>query len=165
MGETHTTAEALEAAALNREVHADGTDRAPPVPKATSRPASQAEWAYRRLVLYLRAFEDSLDEDHEAAMGFAGGPGGPAGLLRIEGVGFSAPDLVTFAGRDRDGGRAQLIQHVSQLNVVLRAVRKPKDTKPYRIGFRLARALEEDGASSEGEGENGGDGDGEIGGA
>ena len=139
---THTTAEALEAAALNREIHADGSDRAPPVPAAGKRPASPAEWAYRRLVLYLRAFEEGLDEDHEAAMGFAGGPGGAAGLLRIKGVGFSAPDLVTFAGTDRDGGRSQLIQHVSQLNVVLRAIRKPGEARPYRIGFRLARALE-----------------------
>ncbi|MEM9796112.1 MAG: DUF6173 family protein [Pseudomonadota bacterium] len=144
MDTTNTTAEIMEGAALNREVHADGKDHAPPVPEKPKRPASAAEWAYRRLVLYLRAFEDTLDEDHEAAMGFTGGPGGPAGLLRIEGVGFSAPDLVTFAGQDRDGNRAQLIQHVSQLNVVLRAIQKAPDKPPYRIGFRLAAALSDD---------------------
>lgn len=148
MTQPHTTAEALEAAALNRELHADGADHAPPPPKSDARAASPAEWAYRRLVLYLRSFEETLDDDHEAAMGFAAGP---EGLLRIHGVGFSAPDLVTFAGVDRHGAKTQLIQHVSQLNVALRAAPKA-GPKPYRIGFRLAAAIDEDDAASPTEG-------------
>ena len=68
-------------------------------------------------------------------MGFAGGQ---AGVLAIEGVGFFDPDLVTFYGRDEDGLKTQLIQHVSQLNVLLRAVPKeqPEDP-PRRIGFQM----------------------------
>ena len=69
-------------------------------------------------------------------MGFAGGD---AGVLRIEGIGFFAPDILTFYGRDEDESRTQLIQHVSQLNVMLRALPKPSaDEQPRRIGFRLA---------------------------
>ena len=73
-------------------------------------------------------------------MGFTGGD---AGILRIEGVGFFAPDIVTFYGTDSTGGHTQLVQHVSQLNVMLRAM--PKDAKApeaRRIGFRLAQNLE-----------------------
>lgn len=68
-------------------------------------------------------------------MGFAGGD---AGVLQIEGVGFFEPDILTFYGRDEDGLKTQLIQHVSQLNVVLRAIPKMEPEEPARrIGFRL----------------------------
>ena len=68
-------------------------------------------------------------------MGFTGGQ---AGVLQIEGVGFFDPDLVTFYGRDEDGMKTQLIQHVSQLNVMLRAVPKQvAEDPPRRIGFQL----------------------------
>ena len=146
MTEIATSAEAMEAAALTRavELRADGRDHAVPVPAALAKGArdrSPAEWAYQRVVLYLRAFEAALDPGQVAAMAFAGGP---AGVMRIRGVGFHAPDLVTFTGVDGDGNPAQAIQHVSQLNVLLRAVPRPPDLpEPERIGFRLARAMEE----------------------
>ena len=73
-------------------------------------------------------------------MGFAGGE---AGVLRIEGIGYFAPDIVTFYGQDENGMRTQLIQHVAQLNVMLRAMPKPTDEQPARrIGFRLAADLD-----------------------
>ena len=96
---------------------------------------SPAEWAYDRLVLYIRNFESQLDSKHEIAMGFAGGD---AGVLQIEGLGFYAPDLITFYGRDDEGVKTQLVQHVSQLSVILRAVPKvAPDDPPRRIGFAL----------------------------
>lgn len=73
-------------------------------------------------------------------MAFAGGP---SGVLRIQGVGCSAPDLVTFSSVDEAGHPMQAVQHVSQVNVLLRALPRPIDAPaPERIGFRLARALE-----------------------
>ncbi len=96
---------------------------------------SPAQWAYDRLILYIRNFEAQLDASEEVAMGFTGGE---AGVLQIEGVGFFDPDLITFYGRDEDGMKTQLIQHVSQLNVMLRAVPKlAPEEPPRRIGFRL----------------------------
>ena len=92
-------------------------------------------WAYERLILYIRNFETQLDATQEVAMGFTGGQ---AGVLQIEGVGFFDPDIVTFYGRDEEGVKTQLIQHVSQLNVMLRAVPKMEpEQPPRRIGFRL----------------------------
>lgn len=98
-------------------------------------PKSEAAWAYERLVLYIRNFESQLDARHEIAMGFAGGE---AGIVQIEGLGYFDPDLVTFYGRDEEGLKTQLVQHVSQLSVILRAVPKhaPEDP-PRRIGFAL----------------------------
>ena len=102
---------------------------------AETGPKSSAESIYHRLILYIRNFEQQLDATHEIAMGFAGGE---AGVLRIEGLGFFDPDIVTFYGRDEDGAKTQLIQHVSQVSVILRAVRKEEPDAPARrIGFRL----------------------------
>jgi hypothetical protein len=102
---------------------------------AAEKPKSPAEWAHDRLVLYIRNFESQLDASHEIAMGFAGGE---AGVLRIEGLGYFDPDIITFYGRDDEGAKTQLVQHVSQLSVMLRAVKKtePEDP-PRRIGFAL----------------------------
>lgn len=63
-------------------------------------------------------------------------------------MGFFDPDIVTFYGTDSSGIKTQLVQHVSQLNVMLRALPKQKDSgeAPSRIGFRLAEGLKKDSA-------------------
>ncbi|MCV2863906.1 DUF6173 family protein [Albidovulum sediminicola] len=148
-GEIQTAAEAHEASALPcaRVVHtapdAPRTAELEPLPEGLTEESieekSPAEWAYERLILYIQNFEEQLDDEHEVAMGFTGGE---AGVMRIEGIGFFAPDIVTFYGRDEDEARTQLIQHVSQLNVMLRALPKaPEVEEPRRIGFRLAADL------------------------
>jgi len=140
-----TTAEAAEDHAIPRrhDVHAD-PDASMQGPNAlTSKPAkakSPAEWAYERLILYIQNFEKLLDSEHEVAIGFTGSD---AGIMRIEGMGYFDPDIVTFYGTDPEGTRTQLVQHVTQLNVMLRALPKPKNApEPQRIGFRLAADLE-----------------------
>lgn len=103
--------------------------------KKPAKPKSPAEWAHDRLVMYIRNFESQLDAAQEIAMGLAGDE---AGVLRIEGIGYFDPDIITFYGRDEDGARTQLIQHVSQLSVTLRAVPKEVESDPpRRIGFHL----------------------------
>ncbi|PWE32314.1 hypothetical protein DDZ14_11340 [Maritimibacter sp. 55A14] len=123
----------------------DGAETRPLPSKVARKPVEQkspAEWAYERLILYIKAFEEQLDNEHEVAMGFTGGD---AGVLRIEGMGHFAPDIVTFYGSDASGAKTQLVQHVSQLNVMLRAVPKQADRpEPARIGFRLAADLDDD---------------------
>ncbi|MEE2944348.1 MAG: DUF6173 family protein [Pseudomonadota bacterium] len=141
-----TSAEAVEADALPRRYEVDAAkggkkDLPTAVAKKPAKQKSPAEWAYERLILYIQNFEQQLDNEHEIAMGFTGGD---AGVLRIEGMGFFDPDMVTFHGTDTDGAKTQLVQHVSQLNVMLRALPKQVEAEePTRIGFRLARDLEE----------------------
>lgn len=107
----------------------------PVAKKPESALKSPAEWAHDRLVMYIRNFESELDSEQEIAMGFASDE---TGVLRIEGLGFFEPDIITFYGRDDDGAKTQLIQHVSQLSVTLRAVPKLAETEPpRRIGFHL----------------------------
>lgn len=148
-GAIETTAEAVERAALPRvhEVHTDPNRNAPcdeTLPAALKeRPEakSPARWAYERLILYIQNFEKQLDGNHEVAMGFTGGD---TGVIRIEGMGYFDPDLVTFYGSDPGGAKMQLIQHVTQLNVMLRALPKHIDqAEPNRIGFRLGKEIED----------------------
>ena len=122
-----------------------------PLPPALAQPPEQkspAQWAYERLVLYIQKFEEGLDGEQEVGMGFAGSD---AGMIHIQGMGFFAPDIVTFYGVDPGGAKTQLVQHVTQLNVMLKAA--PKINKePLRIGFRMRSKLEdEDQAGTEGE--------------
>lgn len=145
-----TMAEAYEAQAMPRAhvSHADPDEAARSgalyVPGCVAeKPLSDkspARWAYERVILYIRNFEDQLDAGHEVAMGFTGTD---AGVIRIEGVGYYDPDIITFYGSDPAGGRNQIVQHVSQLNVLLCAVPKPAaEDAPRRIGFRLVADLE-----------------------
>ena len=145
--EISTTAELAENDAIPRchEVHADedrcqgghdvtGGRELEPIDEK-----SPAQWAYERLILYIQNFEKTLDNSQEVAMGFTGAE---AGVMRIEGMGFFEPDIITFYGSDLEGVKTQLIQHVAQLNVMLRALpTQTTEAKPARIGFRLAQDL------------------------
>jgi hypothetical protein len=145
-----TAAEAAEAAVLPDaySVHVDvgvaPSAEQKPLPAAITKKSldekSPAEWAYERIILYIQNFEEQLDSDHEVGMGFVGGD---IGTLKIKGMGFFAPDMITFYGEDPNGGKMQLVQHITQLNVML--VSAPKgniEAEPNRIGFKLAKELE-----------------------
>jgi len=150
-----TSAETAEDAVLPQlyEFHSDpeaSTARSEDLPDCMREPLdgkSAARWAYERLILYIRNFETQLDNQSEVAIGFAGGG---AGVIRIEGIGYFDPDIVTFFGTDENGTRTQLIQHVTQLSVMLRAlpVSEP-EAAPRRIGFRLSRELQGEGPGAE----------------
>lgn len=151
MTDIRTTAEAHEETAIpcagvvHTTADARPTPETMPLPPQIARASveskSPAQWAYERLLLYIRNFEDQLNPDQEVALGLTGAE---AGVLRIEGLGYFAPDMLTFYGTDDNGARTQLIQHVSQLNVMLVALPKaPEREEPRRIGFHLARALQD----------------------
>ncbi len=143
-----TSAELLENDILPQihEIHTDpnancaskgGLPRALVEPMAKKSPA---QWAYERVIMYIQNFEKQLDNDHEVGLGLAGGT---TGVIKIEGLGYYDPDIVTYYGSDASGAKTQLIQHVSQLNVTLIASPKQIDQpEPNRIGFRLAKGLE-----------------------
>ncbi|MBY0349801.1 MAG: hypothetical protein B7Z04_06570 [Rhodobacterales bacterium 32-66-9] len=109
--------------------------KTPATRTAAIKPKSPAAWAHDRLVAYIRTFETQLDAEQEIAMGFAADE---SGVLRIEGLGYFDPDIISFYGRDENGAKTQLIQHVTQLSVTLRAVPKEAEADPpRRIGFQL----------------------------
>lgn len=142
-----TSAELLENDILPqiREVHTDpdarraSDQRLPQAMTESVARKSAAQWAYERIILYITNFEAQLDDEHEVGVGLTGGT---TGVIRIEGLGYYDPDIITYYGADASGAKTQLIQHVSQMNVTLIAQPKQADhPEPTRIGFRLAEAL------------------------
>ena len=106
-----------------------------PGPAPTPQPKSPAESTWEKLIASVRNFEAQLNASEEIAIGFTGND---AGVLQIEGIGFFAPDILTFYGRDAFGMKTQLVQHLGQLSVMLRAVPKARaEQAPRRIGFHL----------------------------
>ena len=81
---------------------------------------------------YIEQFEAELDDDHEIGVRLASFGG--VIIFHAEKIGFSKPNVITFCGITDDGEKIQLIQHVSQLNFLLKSVKKRNDV-PTRIGF------------------------------
>jgi Family of unknown function (DUF6173) len=104
---------------------------------------SPAESMYQRLMKYIGQFELQLDRDHEVGGRFV--QFGDDRHFHIADVGYWNPDIITFDGFDNAGNRVKLIQHVTQLNVLLVALRKmaPPAEPPRRIGFDLGDESED----------------------
>lgn len=98
----------------------------------------QSDWMFERIVRSLQAFEAALGPNEEVGLKFASLPGD---VLRIENVGYWNPDMIKFCGTTGEGQRYELIQHVSQLNLLMVALKKESREPPRRIGFILAEQL------------------------
>ncbi len=110
------------------------------IPKLPVSTINPAEWTYERLGEYIQNFEKDLDEEHEIGARLVSF--GQTVTFHIESVGYYGPDIITFYGINERGERIQLIQNISQLSVLLIAVKKLED-KPKRIGFIWSEKQEE----------------------
>lgn len=91
-----------------------------------------AEWTYARLSKYMKEFQDALDDEHELGARLVSF--GNTVVFHVESLGYHGPDIITFQGANENGERVRLIQNISQLSVLLVAVKKLGE-KPRRIGF------------------------------
>lgn len=101
-----------------------------------SKKGGDAGWMYERIVKSIEDFEKDLDNEFQA--------GGRLVnfqdiVFSIEDVGYWGPDMIIFYGALPDGSRVQLLQHISQLNLLLVSVPRKDDlTQPRRkIGFQI----------------------------
>jgi len=100
-----------------------------------------AEWAFVRLSRLIQDFESQLDEDSEVGARIASGPGDAA--FSIRDLGFWGPDFLLFMGVNASGRPIRLVQHYTQVNVLLSAMPKEKpEEPPRRIGFSLQERVE-----------------------
>ena len=112
------------------------------VVRASHHPSlSPAEWAYERLTRQIAAFEAKLTDGEEVGGKVTNAPGDL--IFQIEDLGWWGPDMIMFYGRNGEGRPVQLMQHYTQLNVLLSAMKKAHDEPAKRIGFALARRLRE----------------------
>lgn len=115
----------------------------PPVlknPLTTKERLNPAGWAYERLAKQIVEFEATLAPEEELGGRFVTAP--KEGPIHIVDISYWNPDMLIFHGVDADGRKVQLIQHHSQLSVLLCAVPKEKEN-PRRIGFVLERRLKD----------------------
>jgi len=94
-----------------------------------------AENTWEYLNSRIQEFQETLGENEEIGVQLANY--GKAAEIHIRSIGFQNPNLIEFTGLDYDGNDVTLIQHMSQLNFLLVAV-KPIEEKPFRIGFTTA---------------------------
>lgn len=92
-----------------------------------------AEIIFQHLVDKVSHFQNSLNDSEELGIGLANF--GKAAEFHIRSISYKNPNLIEFSGVDIDGRSITLIQHISQLNFLLTAL-KPIEEKAYRIGFR-----------------------------
>ena len=102
-------------------------------------PDNPAEWAFVRLTRMIEEFEGNLDKDDELGVRLVGQPGD--GVLQIDDVGFWSPDMILFFGKTDQGKPIRLVQHYTQLNVLLSSRPKPTDQPARRIGFQLGEMV------------------------
>lgn len=88
---------------------------------------------YGRLVEIINDFESTLPETMQAAgrlVSFGNV------TFCIDDIGYWNPDVIVFFGTLPDGSSVELVQHTSQLNLLLTAVERLDRSKPRRkIGF------------------------------
>lgn len=103
------------------------------VAKASEYQLVAAQMTAGQVAAQIAAFEAGLRADEEAFLCVVGGP---AGLIIFpRGIEALPPDKLMFTGEDQDGHRVSVIQHVSQLSMLLKAVPVPKGEAPRRTGF------------------------------
>jgi hypothetical protein len=97
---------------------------------------SQAQTMYENIVERIQKFEENMPNDMQAGGKLVSGPGT---IFLINKVGYMDPDIILFSGLLPDSGATvELVQHISQLNLLLTALPRRDDTsKPRReIGFQ-----------------------------
>lgn len=97
-----------------------------------------AEWMYERIVRSIADFEGKLDDSQEVGLRLVNF--GNQETVHIEDVGFWGPDLVKFYGSSPDGRPIELMQHISQVSILLVAI-PTRAAKARRIGFELTKQL------------------------
>jgi hypothetical protein len=89
---------------------------------------------HKRLVKWVREFDESLDQEHEVGIRLVSF--GQSLTFHLGDIGYWNPSLISFSGFTDGGEPVELIQHVSQISVLLLKVKRKDLSKPKRkIGF------------------------------
>ncbi len=104
------------------------------------KPFDPSAWMHERVVRRIIEFEKNLEPDQEIGGRFVEGPNSE--ILHISNVASWGPDMILFIGEHPDGRTFELIQHYSQVSLLLVAVRKTSE-EPRRIGFELIKTIKD----------------------
>jgi hypothetical protein len=89
---------------------------------------------YDRLKKWINEFDASLDQEHEVGVRLVNF--GQTVVFHLEGMGYYNPSLILFYGNTEDGNPVELIQHVSQISILLTKLQRKDPSIPKKpIGF------------------------------
>ncbi len=91
---------------------------------------------YRRLAEWISDFDNSLDNDSEVGVRLVNF--GQTVVFTLEGMGYYNPSLILFKGHTEDGSPVELIQHVSQISILLMKLPRKNPEQPKKaLGFQV----------------------------
>jgi hypothetical protein len=91
---------------------------------------------YRRLAEWISDFDNSLDNDSEVGVRLVNF--GQTVVFTLEGMGYYNPSLILFRGHTEDGSPVELIQHVSQISILLMKLPRKNPEQPKKaLGFQI----------------------------
>ncbi|EJP4177990.1 TPA: DUF6173 family protein [Vibrio parahaemolyticus] len=89
---------------------------------------------HHRLINWINDFHKSLDQEHEVGARLVNF--GQAITFHIEDIGYWNPSLISFIGKNESGEPVELVQHVTQISILLVAMKRNNTEQPKRpIGF------------------------------
>ena len=98
------------------------------------RDSHRASGFNKRLVQWINDFHRSLDEDYEAGACLT--TFGQSVTFHIANISYWNPALILFKGFTEEGNPVELIQHISQISILLVKLKRKKPEEPKRpIGF------------------------------
>lgn len=100
--------------------------------RGLGRKNNPAGYMLERVRGLIEAFERKIGEDAEVGMNVAGASS--ASPIRLRSITYSNPDMLIFDGIDENGASVCLLQHHSQMALLLVAIPKLEE-KPFRVGF------------------------------
>ena len=89
---------------------------------------------YERLVEWINDFNKSLGQEHEVGVRLVNF--GQTVVFHLQDIGYCDPSLISFMGSTDKGEPLELIQHVSQISILLMKLKRQDPNKP-KIGFRM----------------------------
>jgi len=100
-----------------------------------------ADAFYDRLVSIIIDFEKNLNTDEEVGARLLSF--GETIIIHIDDIGYWNPSLIYFYGRDNNDREVKLVQHVSQISVLLMKVPRT-NLQRERIGFKMQQKQNEE---------------------
>jgi len=116
----------------------------PPNPPIENAKDNYASAFYERLAKMIEEFDESLDDAHEVGVRLVSF--GQTVVFHLEDMGYYNPSLITFRGHTENGDPVELIQHVSQISILLTKLpRQDSDEpkEPFGFSHRPEPATEE----------------------
>jgi hypothetical protein len=102
------------------------------VPPPPTNPNLASEF-HHRLISWINDFHRGLDDKHEVGARLVNF--GQSVTFHIDDIGYWNPSLISFVGKTESGEPVELVQHVSQISILLIAMKRNEDSPKRPIGF------------------------------